>query len=390
MHKKKMAIICSTDFQTFPMGGMMSFILDTILYLKEEYDITFWGVTENKQVDNFIIIGEDKFEFKTFSKIKTKNKIIPNFLKVIWGVFLNKNKILKEDYDVLYIHGIPLSFPFFNKKVKVINHIHGMTNPFAMTPNRIVRTKLAISLYEKYRNWIVKKSDLIFLASDIKGHKEFSNRFIGHKNKIIYTPNFADTDIFINSDKSKARRKLSIDREKTFIVNTGRISLQKDPILLIHSFAYLLNELKFKANLVIIGDGELMNDVKKLITKYNISKNVLLLGKLKREEINLWLNSADLYLYTSHANGFPISLAESAACSLPIVTTDVTGVHDLVVNGKTGYLIEGRSPKDIALKAVEALSKKEEFSENILEISKTISSKVVISKMIKEINLVLD
>lgn len=45
-------------------------------------------------------------------------------------MYKNKNKILNGNYDILYIHGIPLSFPLFGTKAKVINHIHGMTNPF--------------------------------------------------------------------------------------------------------------------------------------------------------------------------------------------------------------------------------------------------------------------
>ena len=52
--KKRMAIICSTDYKSYPMGGMMSFILDSLDYLDKEYDITLWGVNITEKYDDYI------------------------------------------------------------------------------------------------------------------------------------------------------------------------------------------------------------------------------------------------------------------------------------------------------------------------------------------------
>ena len=60
-------------------------------------------------------------------------------------------------------------------------------------------------------------------------------------------------------------------------------------------------------------------------------------------------------------------------CSLPIVTTDVNGVHDLVVDDFSGYLVQERSPTIIANNIIRALEKKEIFSKNILSISNEFS-----------------
>jgi glycosyltransferase involved in cell wall biosynthesis len=352
----------------------MSFILDSLDYLDKEYDITLWGVNITEKYDDYIENNGKKYPFKTFSKVILGKKIIPNFLKVTYNMYINKNKILNEHYDILYIHGIPLSFPLFtNSKTKVINHIHGMTNPFAMTPNRLARNKFSINLYEKYRGWIIKKSDMILLASDVIGHKKFSDRFPLLKEKIKYIPNFADTNIFVNLDKSIIRNELNLNPDEIILVNTGRISLQKDPILLIHSFIHLVKNLNINAKLIIIGDGELKSRVEEIIYEENIKDKVIITGKIDRQTINKWLNAADLYVYTSHANGFPISLAESAMCSLPIVTTDVNGVHDLVVDDFSGYLVQERSPTIIANNIIRALEKKEIFSKNILSISNEFS-----------------
>lgn len=384
--KKKMAIICSTDYVRYPLGGMMSFILDSLPYLKDDFDITLWGVIQAGEVPpKYLQVGDVSYKFEVFSNVKTKNKIIPNLLRVSASIWFKRKALIKENYDVLYIHGLPLSFPFFNKKTKVVNHIHGMTNPFSMTANRIARNLVSISLYEKYRNWVVKKSDLILLASDKKGHGEFSSKFPDFKDKIKYLPNFADTSIFSSMDKFKARKKLGIDENETILVNTGRVSLQKDPILLLQAYISFLKSFSQDSRLVIIGDGELKSVVEKMAKESGIEEKILITGTLAREEINLWLNASDLYVYTSHANGFPISLAESATCGLPIVTMDVIGVHDLVIDNHSGFLIQERNPTHIAEAIQSALKKKQIFSKNIANISEGYTPPVITGGIKKEI-----
>ena len=92
--KKRMAIICSTDYKSYPMGGMMSFILDSLDYLDKEYDITLWGVNITEKYDDYIENNGKKYPFKTFSKVNVGKKIIPNFVTVTYSMYKNKNKIL--------------------------------------------------------------------------------------------------------------------------------------------------------------------------------------------------------------------------------------------------------------------------------------------------------
>ena len=117
-----------------------------------------------------------------------------------------------------------------------------------------------------------------------------------------------------------------------------------------------------------------------------MNASVMITGKLDRTTINLWLNAADLYVYTSHANGFPISLAEAAICGLPIVTTDVTGVHDLVVNNLSGILVNSRNPEDIALAIEIALKNKQKYGEEILKISKDFLPGTILERLKGDLN----
>lgn len=341
----------------------MSFIVDILPYLKKDFDITLWGVSADGERDEGeIYISSGRYPFRVFSDVKTGRRLVPNIVRVVWNLGTRVEEILSEAYDIIYFHGIPLSYPFLRKKQrgkcpKIVNHVHGITNPFSVSGKKLVQNALMIRLYEKYRRWVVEKSDLVLLASDIKGYEDFLKQYESSvsANKIRHIPNFADPNIFVKTDKEQVRNKLGQAHGTSIFVNAGRLSPQKDPALLIESFACLRHEKGVDAQLVLIGDGELRPQIEKLIESKRLSSNVFLTGRLPREEIAQWLNAADVYVYTSHGNGFPIALVEAALCGLPIVTTDIVGVHDIVIEDETGYLVQRREPRDIADKMAVAL-----------------------------------
>lgn len=390
INKKRMAIICSTDYISYPMGGMMSFILDVYTELSEIYEIDLWGV--NAGNGNTATTSDNvRVNVKHFGNVKTKNKIIPNALRVIRDIHKNKARIEKENYDILYVHGIPLSFPLFNLGPKVVNHIHGMTNPLAMTPSKLARNSISINLYEKYRNYVVNKSDLVLLAADKIGREKFAkSQSLHSQDKIIQIPNFADPDLFQLRDRDWARDKLGLRKEGLVFLNTGRISLQKDPMLLIRSFFEYKRRASVESKLYIIGDGELYDPAKELIEELGMQSDIVMLGMLSRQDISLWLNACDAYLYTSHANGFPISLAEAANSGKVIVSTDVNGVHDLVIEEKTGYLSRSRVPTEYAKKiqSAETLIDRENISMSIIDNAKNTSKSMVMKKIIDSMSTV--
>jgi glycosyltransferase involved in cell wall biosynthesis len=369
------------------MGGMMSFIIDILPYLNKDFEITLWGVSTENTNESVVRLHGKTYPLKIFSKVKQKKKILPNILRVMVDMQLKTKQILSEGYDILYFHGIPLSFSFLKKKSqdifpKIVNHIHGITNPLAVNKSKIVNNTLMINLYNGYRKKVIQKSDLILLASDKDAYISFLEKFDRDiSQKIHYIPNFADPNMFKLQNKNEMRKSLNLPLNRDILVNTGRLNIQKDPFLLLNAFRYLKNELHSNALLFLIGDGDLRNDLEKKIKEMKIAESVNLLGRLDREKVALWLSASDLYVYTSFGNGFPIALIEAAMCGLPIVSTDVTGVHDLVINDSTGYLAQGRDYRDIAVKIKRALEDKNKLSENILELSRSYSVQNISKKV---------
>ena len=101
-----------------------------------------------------------------------------------------------------------------------------------------------------------------------------------------------------------------------------------------------------KARLVIVGYGPQEENIKKLINKYGLHKNVLLVNKdnlyfeknEKDSKVKL-LQKAWALLLPSVKEGWGMVVTEAAACGTPSIVTDVTGLRDSVIDGKTGFVV---------------------------------------------------
>lgn len=123
-----------------------------------------------------------------------------------------------------------------------------------------------------------------------------------------------------------------IEKEYTFIF-IGRLETQKDPLALISA----LSRTKVKSNLLIIGDGYLLKDVKMLIKELNIESRVTLHGLSK--DVTAQLLRAKCLVLCSLYEGLPMVVLEAGALGLPVISTPVGSVPELL-SEDCGYLTE--------------------------------------------------
>jgi glycosyltransferase involved in cell wall biosynthesis len=388
---KKIAILSSTDYNSYPVGGMMSFIKDAAPELAKRFEVDYWGVEAGDSVNHFVSGGQT-FPIHFFGSVKTSRKIVPNLVRVTWQLWRNREALINGGYDGIYIHGIPLNAALPRKVdgPKRINHVHGLTNPFLMYGNPTKKMQWLARVYETYRRRVVAESDLVFLAADRKGIEEFRVAHPGCA-RIVKIENFCDTALFGAPLLAINRSIHGIPEDTKLIVHMGRFAYQKDPLLAIQAFARYLTSGPVKQNvrLVMIGDGPLLSEGKALASELGLAERVTFLGHQPREAIASWLAEADLYLYTSHANGYPISLAEAAQSGLPIVSTAVTGVHDLVIPGETGVLVDDRAPESFAAPIAEALANRAVFGAQARELAAQYTPMSVLNRLCREIADVL-
>jgi len=177
------------------------------------------------------------------------------------------------------------------------------------------------------------------------------------KNKIRFMPNGIDTTKFKPNKAAGQRLRNELGVVNYFVwLAVGRFDIQKDYPNLLHAL-YKVAEKFNDALLLIVGDGPLRPDMEELTRTLGIDKQVRFLGIC--HNIPDLMNAADAYVMSSAWEGMPMVLLEAGACGLPIVATDVGGNSEVVLNGKTGFIVPPSNPEAIAqaMEKMMALSK---------------------------------
>ena len=143
---------------------------------------------------------------------------------------------------------------------------------------------------------------------------------------------------WISPDKILSRDLINKQNyEKVTFLFTGWLVRAKGVLDLIESFKR--SEILKNSNLIIAGDGHLMNEIKTTIKKYSLL-NISLLGWCKPREINKLLLSSNVFVLPTYSEGFPNSILEALAKGLPVISTPVGGIPDSVINFHNGFLFK--------------------------------------------------
>lgn len=156
---------------------------------------------------------------------------------------------------------------------------------------------------------------------------------IGTENKfeVIY-PGLQDLDVH---PRKEAKKRLDLDLSKNYIVFVGRLTQIKRPDRLIELARYIAHNYP-SAHLLIAGAGEMLEDLKNLAMEESLP--ITFLGW--RNDIGLILSASELAVLCSDNEGIPLTLIQASQAGLPIVSTRVGSVSDIVVDGETGLLTE--------------------------------------------------
>lgn len=120
----------------------------------------------------------------------------------------------------------------------------------------------------------------------------------------------------------------------------GRMAEVKNQLFLINTFVHLLQQqplLKEKVRLIIVGDGVLLADAKKIIHDNNLDDACFFAGN--SHQVSDFMRLIDVFVLPSLAEGISNTILEAMASSLPVIATAVGGNEELVVQNTTGYII---------------------------------------------------
>jgi glycosyltransferase involved in cell wall biosynthesis len=146
--------------------------------------------------------------------------------------------------------------------------------------------------------------------------------------------------------RSAIRAQLGIGENTIVVGAVGRLALQKDWETFIYAAAET-TRLYSNAVFLIVGDGELMDDLKSLIHRLGLTEKVIIAGF--REDIAQMFSVIDIYVSTSLWEGLPYVLLEAMWFKKPVIATDLD-YGDIIQDNENGYLVACRDYRLIASK----------------------------------------
>jgi sugar transferase (PEP-CTERM/EpsH1 system associated) len=148
--------------------------------------------------------------------------------------------------------------------------------------------------------------------------------------------------IDISQFRSTDRRSKGSGKEA---IHIGRLNISKDQATLLRA-ARLVADADCGFRLTIVGDGPERESLFALKRELGLENHIRFLGE--RHDVNELLADADFFVLSSIEEGIPLTVLEAMAAGLPVIATRVGGNAEVVIPGKTGLLVEPRTPHELA------------------------------------------
>ena len=209
-----------------------------------------------------------------------------------------------------------------------ISHQHTPISNWQISP---AKKKMDAWIYKFFVN---KFSDCeIALTSEIKRQK--IKEGVCEK-KLIIIPNGVDIKRFNlptrqrSANRLEVCKKYDISPRDLIIGNISRLTIEKGHALLIKAVRILENEGKLNnARFLIVGDGELRDELMRMVKSYGLSGKITFAGFVSEEEKCIILTGMDVFVFPTLAEGFGIVLIEAMSSKLPCVVSDLPVLKDV-------------------------------------------------------------
>lgn len=309
-----------------------------------------------KSVLEKILMNNDNFHFTVLTAYKESSYTS----KDIDVIPLLNSKNIK--YDIFRFSRRVLSWLSFNRKnIDIIHCIKA--GPEAVVANlisKIFKIPLLVKIAQdelsarelkngnfikkiirKTRHKFLGTADHFIAISDEIEENIRNNK--SKKSKIHKIPNGVDTERFYevsskSEEKKEIRRKLGFPKDEIIILYIGAINKRKG----IPEFLKSLELIKDDFPTRVILCGPILEDIgfEHIINKFNKSnKNTIIDYQGKVDNPESYMQSSDIFILPSHSEGLPNVLLEAGSIGLPLITTNIGGSNEIVIDNYNGYII---------------------------------------------------
>lgn len=336
-------------------GGAQKYVFDIVSELKNYEVVVAYGKPCGELVQKLEDLDIKTVEIKTLARdIKILNEL---------RVAINLWRIFKQEHpEIIHLNsskigGLGALMGRILGVKKIIFTAHG----WAFNENRNWLSRIVI----KFLSWLtIILAHQTIVINQKEYHQVIKWPFVtNNKLKLIY--NGIKPIYFLNKQEAQKHFTNQIKDSDLVVGTIAELHKNKGLKYAIKAFGKLVKKHK-NIKFIIIGEGEERDYLENKIKKYNLENNIFLIGEIK--EANQYLKAFDIFVLPSLKEGLPFVLLEAGLAKLPVITTKVGGVPEIIKNNFSGILVERKEDDEIET-ALEQLitgqEKRQQLGENL-------------------------
>lgn len=320
-----------------PMGGIATFVEDMLKSdIITKYNVLHLNTVRNQKMKKSLPANSMLF--------------LKNTLKLVYLLSFKRPELVHIQTSSYMSFWEKSLFLLISKSffVKVVFHIHGGAfNRFY--ENNCIRIK------KNLIKFLLIIPDKVFVLSN--SWKNFFSQLIT-ENKISVIPNAVYYNLYFSD---KITNFGFINPNCYSILFSGLLTKDKGVFDILDAISIVINKYK-NVEFIFAGkedtDDE-MSKIRKISIEKNINNNIFLAGELSRIEMTNMYKKSDIFILPSYIEGMPISLLEAMAAVLPIISTPVGGIPEVIVEGENGFLITPGDYVSLADKIIKLIENEE-------------------------------
>ncbi|QHG15272.1 glycosyltransferase [Nostoc sp. ATCC 53789] len=349
MYKPVLTIFYQFNPWHTTIGGIQTLVSLFIKYAPSEFDLRLVGTGHDGCQPNLkwqeAELSGREISFMPLFTLENDNVrgLIPTTVKYT-------NALLGHCFasDFMHFHRLEPTLAALNWQGEKTLFIHTDIN--AQMQKKAILWRRFPGAYFALESLLIRQFNQI-LSCNSNSAKFYSQRYPTLSDRISYIKNSFDNEIFypLSHQEREAKRRelalrLGLVPETRFILFAGRLHPDKDPLLLVRTFA-ALNE--SHTHLLIAGDGDLATKIRAEIGRLSLTERVTMLGAVNQTELSKLHRICNVFVLTSAYEGLPLVVLEALASGTPVVTTR-TGETPKLLTDDSGVVCSQRTPESIA------------------------------------------
>jgi glycosyltransferase involved in cell wall biosynthesis len=324
-------------------SGVGNYVLNLIQNLRQvDPEPMYYFLAQKK---NLSLLGDLARKQNSFLTLFShENHPLSDF----WEHFILPLRLKRMEIDIF--HGPASLIPFRKDHYGLVVTIHDLVA--FLFPETI---PLKYGAYMRYLlRQAVKRANRIISVSEHT--RQDLMKILNVPSEKITVIHEAPSPIFRPDDKEavQSRLKNRYGITKKFIYHLGNIEPRKNLIVLLEAFTRVCRELGNEYQLVVSGQkGWLIHSLSHFLKNYPMRDQILFTGYIQMEDLPLFMNGAEIFVFPSLYEGFGLPVLEAMSCGTPVISSNRSSIPEIV--GSAGVLVDPTDIQNLAERIIHLL-----------------------------------